>query len=532
MATTATDLFEFLRLNRHPQVERHEIFLNLFSALRSEIRRVASILYQSEERESITTADELRILVLGWLTKPVPFDESIGTGLARLGTPSDVEAKWGREVRNCFERALEHASALTGCANPLRAKVRELLNLEQDCASRFRIYCDRRSRSYFEDLLPPRTTGLEPDQLFIHSVAEYRDSGPFDALIKVGPLRPMGVGAVPDAVRTVPKFKRLLQVVWRGCNDDQTFGLDPAIMDPLDAAGLGTGRSAEMGGIGWITEIKAQMSDDERDSLDIALEAGDDFEFFDLCRNRGDVARATLIKLNGGISIPVPPLARLWGISHETKRAGRFLAGETLIAGDNLILPEVTSPIGSAVSAELGQYSKRWKLALKQERAASEPRLLQRLRDAGIAHTQLAQCVNRWSENATTVIHAPKRYRDFRILMKVLGLESEPTFSNSRSSWVNLAWEEVRQSRGEAIQSGQEDQRKIDEELQRVLDGLFNNSAGSPIPLGDRCPIPTGYSITGSLQVFKIEAIEDGFQVPREHLHIVRTTTETEQWRD
>jgi hypothetical protein len=527
---SATEIFEFLRATPSTTVERHEVSLPRFDALRSDIRAIARTLYESDDRESIAAADQLRILVLGWLTNPIPFDDSIAAAIAVLGTAAEVGTRWGRAVQSHFERACDHARRMAGEKNPIRTRIEELLGREIDGKFHLRIFCDRRSRPTFESLLPANFLIPNDADIFLHSAVEYRDARPFDVLVKVGPLRPTGVGAVPDAIRTVPKFQRLLQVVWSGCNDDPSFGLDPCIMEQPGESVSVAGSSNPADERPWILELKLPPPSDTTHLLQEALVASDDFDFFESCRNRGDLAKATLIKLDGDAAILVPPLARVWGVPRASNGPGRFLAGETLLAGDTLILPEVKHLSGRGQSTAFGQHSGRWKVALKKECCASEPRLLQRLRDAGMPHTQLAQCVRRWCEPATTVVHAPKRYRDFMTLIRVLGLESDDAPFKNQGSWINESWEEIRRSRGDSIQLGKEDQRRVDEELQRVLVELHRRGA---LACGSDCrPIPPGYPIQGNLRVLRIESIEEGFQVPHEELHRLRLRESVEQWRD
>src|SRR5262249_42711522 len=108
----------------------------------------------------------------------------------------------------------------------LRSFIEDLLNKDVS----FKIYCHPHARVHFETLSPQFGDALCSTELFLHSLRQYRETKPFDLLIKMGPLRTYGWGSVPDALLTAPRFGTLAQFVWSGSRDDSNFGYDPIIV--------------------------------------------------------------------------------------------------------------------------------------------------------------------------------------------------------------------------------------------------------------------------------------------------------------
>jgi hypothetical protein len=95
-----------------------------------------------------------------------------------------------------------------------------------------------------------------------------------------------------------------------------------------------------------------------------------------------------------------------------------------------------------------------------------------------------------------------------------------------------LAWNEVRRSRGEAIQAGFLEQEIVSEQLLKVLRGLLpqireNASANEGFSLN----LPSGNEIKGGFLFFKVCGIEEGFRAPETELKVIRELNVIDQWR-
>src|SRR5262249_33426726 len=132
--------------------------------------------------------------------------------------------------------------------NPARARLRAVIRELRGQRQIFKIYCHRRAQQYFESIpIPPDDPPIS-ENAFLHSLLEYRDAPPFDALVKFGPLRARGWGSAPDAVLNAPRFGTLVQIVWSGSNDDSDFGFDP-VLPAKDQSTIDGAR----GYLNWVT---------------------------------------------------------------------------------------------------------------------------------------------------------------------------------------------------------------------------------------------------------------------------------------
>jgi len=166
--------------------------------------------------------------------------------------------------------------------------------------------------------------------------------------------------------------------------------------------------------------------------------------------------------------------------------------------------------------AEDARFSRIWKEMLKAEFAREPESLVNRLWDAGLELIGLHSRIEHWCRPSTTVIHAPQQIRHFRILIEVLGNAFDAGESGRRvgADWWQIAWDEVRRSRGEAIQTGVQEQQIIDEQLLlalRALDTEIRASLGQPM---FQLSIPSHQNLRGVFRFYRVLAVEEGFLVP------------------
>lgn len=533
MTVTASQVFSFLEQHPTCSIEKHEIHLGVFSVLRRSIRLIVVRLREDGDDESQEIADRLRRLLSEWLTVPVSFDNALQEFVSALGDLDAVETRWGQEIRTAYNDACDAVRRLQRVENPARAEVRDAVRQFRRLGSAWRIYCHRRARPQFESIFADDP--LAPD-VFLHSVKDYREAAPFDALIKVGPLRSKGWGSAPDAILSAPRFAKMIQIVWSGCGDEDDFGYDPAAITCGGTGAHAPGAAAARGvsrAVGWKRDV-IKIGD----SAEItAIGDEDELKIFHALGRAADVRRATLIEIDEEDGILYPPHSQVSTFDptpYADEPIGYRLPGETLAEDMFLIWPLLgTADLGGLRAGE-GRYSRIWKERLREEARRAPDDLVRRLRAAGIELRNLRSCVRQWCRPPSTVIHAPQQRRHFKLLVHELGIDHDEatTPRTVRRPWWEYAWSEIGHARGEAIQTGMQEHEIIDEQLFAILNDLLpeirRHGAAEPI---FELEIPAGRDLTGAVRFYKVRSIEDGFLVPDTMLKVICDLDTVEQWR-
>jgi hypothetical protein len=540
MPTTVSDLFEFLERDGDRVIDRHELTSAPFSRLRRCIRQVV-VRTQGNDPADEDLSATLRTQICEWLTVPIPF-QMIGEAVLRiLPTAESVATRWGRDLRDLRDAASRAADEIVSSASPLRDGLLHAIREARRKGLTFKIYCHRRARPHFESLLRPDTdVPLEAGD-FLHSVRDYRDSELFNLLIKVGPLRSSGWGSVPAAVLTAPHFTTLAQFVWVGCPDETDFEYDPAsTLVASCASALDNSSSANQsfrgGRVAWTRRVAqiGQVADADNDeTVDL-----DDLGTFGEITHHGDDRAATLIQVDAVHGALYPPHSQILTFDPDptsTEPVGWRISGETLTKGMYIVQPLVSAVDLGTVRAGQGNYSWIWKNELARARDADAPGLFMKLVDEGIDLENLNAAIEHWCRPPTTVIHAPKRIKHFEILLRVLGFGDriEVGANKKRVPFWRLAWDEVRRSRGEAIQAGFQEHEIVEEELQGILVKLLpavREKARSGINF--ELPIPSSNDIKGVFKFFLVSEIQEGFNAPDSVLRTVLPLETFERWRD
>lgn len=537
MPASATQIFDFLLSHPSLSIERHELSSCEFGVLRRSLRLIVVNLREGGDQEACEISDRLRNLLSEWLTVPVTFDDGILSALHGFGASSDVEARWGRDIRVAFDSALQAAEALQRVENPVRARLKAEIHRLRAAGKMFRIYCHRRARPHFESMFVSPGDAPLDTTVFLHSVRDYREADTFDTLIKVGPLRSWGWGAAPDAIKAAPRFATLTQIVWAGSSDEPGFGYDP--VDPVaDAATPNGTPAADSGALGncisWTPHVTQFGNDDALSAGQASVE--DEFQLFSKLNQPGQKRRATVLHVDDGQGIPYPPLSRV--ISFDPNPAGREpiaqrLPGETLLEGMYVIRPMLGDVDIGGVKAEHGHYSRTWKKHLEDAWKADAMALTKRLREAGLNLVRLDAAIRHWCWSPRTVIHAPQQMRHFQILIQVLDQGGSNTHNPQGAlTWWQAAWKEIRRSRGEAIQAGVHEQEIVEEQLLVILRSLLTQiREKSSANAGFHLQIPDGRDVVGAFLFFRVSGIEDGFLVPDNELKKVCDLNTLEQWR-
>ncbi|MBI4695349.1 MAG: hypothetical protein HY749_15130 [Gammaproteobacteria bacterium] len=533
MTVTASQVFSFLEQHITPSIERREIYSGPFSTLRKCIRSIVLKVHdQGDGDDAQEIAESLRAKLSALLTDPVPFDEIFLNSVCALGESDAVEARWGHEVRVVYDQARNAASILHTIENPLIAEVRNAVLRLRATGVTWKIYCHRRSRHYFESILEHEPT---TDNVFLHSVTDYRDAEPFAVLVKVGPFRSRGWSSTPDSVLSAPRSARIIQFVWSGCGDDDDFGYDPvaAIGAHVSASGS-SNRGAKSAGIQW-NRILIKVGDTK--SSDTITDDIDDLKLFRTLEKPTHARHATLLELDDSDGVLYPRNAQVPTFDptpNSEAPIGHRQISEALFEGMYLIWPLLgTTDLGTLHAGE-GRYSPIWKGRLREEMRRDAIDFARRLRTAGIDLRNLHSCLTQWCRPPTTVIHAPQQRLHFEILVKALGIDHDVTTSTAprRRPWWQLAWSEIGHARGEAIQTGMQEHEIVDEQLFAILTDLLPEISRR----ASECSIfevsmPTARGLQGAVRFFKIRAIEEGFFVPDTMLRTIYDLTTVEQWR-
>lgn len=539
MPTTTSDIFYFLEAHPSFSTERHEISMAMFGVLRRSVRSIVVSLREGGDLEAGEECDRLRNALSEWLTVPIPFDGAILAALQTFGVPALIEAKWGHDIRSSFDSALLSAHAIQTVENPVRERLRTVIRELRVAGRPFKIYCHRTARAHFETLFSPSESVPLGEKDFLHSVRDYRESSTFDTLIKVGPLRSWGWGSAPDAIKAAPKFGTLVQIVWAGCSDEPGFGYDPVAPpgNELVAPGMPVANDGGLGTrISWTPRV-TQFGDGGADKPHNGTPEQDEFQIFERLNQPGQKRRATLVQIDGEHGILYPLHYQV--LSFDPAPGARDpvwprLPGETLLEGMFVVRPLLGDVDLGAQQSGHGDYSRTWKVRLIEEKERDTVALVERLRAAGLNLVCLPADIRNWCVAPSTVIHAPHRKKHFEILIRVLGLGADANgHPGSRAiPWWQSAWNEIRHSRGEAIQAGLHGQEIVEKELMAILNGLLADiRLHAAAKTEFSILIPAGQTLRGAALFNRLSLIEEGFFAPETELRFVRELNTIEQWR-
>jgi hypothetical protein len=539
---SASRIFDSPALNGTVHAERHDVFSGWFSSLRSSLRRMAHIWHEADDPDALETVGYIQRTLSEWLTVPIAFDEALTDKLEPLGTPAFLERRWGADMGNLCQAALDAAAQLRGMANPLAVLVGERICQLQANQVDFRVFCHRSAVPAFNQLIAAAGGTALPPEGFLHSCRDYRECVPFETLVKVGPLRARGWGAVPDALITAPRFTRLLQFVWSGCFDEPEFGYDPVSSSAVSGAPLpqteAMPSSPMASALLWSRQVHQA---DDADDTTFVTPPPDDDEFRMFREFRETTAResrqAVLVQVNDEHGILYPPLARVLCFDpsqHDAHCLGYRVVGDSLTETCFVIRPSLQTEGAGTLQAQHGRFSQIWKSCLRRRLEENARALIHDLDAAGLDLTWLSPALHHWARPPTTVIHAPQQKRHFEILMRVLKADFTsvaPARFRDKPLW-QFAWQEVCHSRGEAIHAGFVNHAQEEESLREVLVSMVAEirglaAAGSSFTLA----LPGGRAVAGTAFFDRVVAIEDGFRASDQNMRVVHHLNEIEKWR-
>lgn len=490
---------------------------------------------ETEEAEAVELSDRFRISLSEWLTAPVRFDETILTAISILGEPMSVETRWGREIHIAYQEALGAAQELATIENPVRANLRVIIRDLRAAGKTFKIACHRRSRPHYESIFNSEDAPLESDA-FIQTPTEYRQAEPFSVLVKVGPLRSRGWGAVLDAVLTAPRFDAMIQIVWSGSNDEEGFGYDPVIVAAKTArAESGQAETEASGGADFTWRRKTIPPPDDDLQERRWLDDMDEFHVFKDLGRTSDFRRVSLVQIDDDHGILYPANSSLLSLDPKASidPISRRRLGENLTEGLFLVWPIFSDIQFGGLKIGDGNYSRMWKERLREEVSRDTYGFLERLRRAGVDLLNLRACVDLWCRPPSNVIHAPQKRSHFETLIDLLGIDFEDRPSRSaRLPWARYAWAEIAHARGEAIQTGLQEHEIVEEELLRILSELSEQiRVESAVGHNFAVELPSTQPLSGKINFYKIVSIEEGFLSPESAIKSISDLNTIEQWR-
>jgi hypothetical protein len=532
---TSLGVLEFLTHEQSFQRTRYEVHSGAFSRLRRSVRGIILALKESNDEWIDEQLLRLQRQLAQWLTTPGSFQGDAADELIDLlGEVERLCSRWGKEVLGLVDAAMSAASIMARSETALQAQTRHVISslLNQGCD--FRILCHRTGREHFHRCLPESGERLLLEGRFLHSARDYRQSPPFDVLVKVGPLRTEGWGASPSSILSAPRFRELQQIVWHPTADDPGFGVDPVLSaieePPQDASPR---LEVELpGAIRWTTR-PIPSGDSPEDEPPDEADGADDLGLLSTVGREDSLPtrKAVLLIVEGGRGVLYPPGASVLIFDPAATGERRFeerQAGDEVERGTFLVWPRIREDDSPDFSGAEARLLEVWRSRLSAELSRDPEGLARRLRAAGLnlAHPEAA--ARNWSRAPTTVIHAPKQKRHFNLLMKVLGI---PKVEGRAQIW-HLAWQEVCRSRGEAIQAGMQEHARLIERCISVLRAREDLSAQVQPEVSEFViELSNEGGLYGTVHFLRIEGVEDGYRAPDAELRQMHDLDEAVRWR-
>jgi hypothetical protein len=197
------------------------------------------------------------------------------------------------------------------------------------------------------------------------------------------------------------------------------------------------------------------------------------------------------------------------------------------------IAPHVDDVDLGATHSE-GSLSVIWKTRLHEVWLSDREAFVSRLLAGGIRLENVSAAIERWSKPSTNVIHAPQYARNFEILIHALEISNldEDAPKHRNATFWRRAWEEIKRSRGEAIQAGFQEHEIVEEELLLILANLLPKirelaATEERFTLGT----PASSDIRGAFEFHRVCGVEEGFRAPHNQLRAILPLDVIEQWR-
>jgi len=519
----------------------HVVEMSVFHAYQHVIRRMIGCLDGDDDVQVVRLAQDLRIGLARLHFSPRNFRDTELFHCVLDMEFAEAERKHGKEFRELLVRAVDLQEGLYECSDsPVAKKLKLIIKECQRESMTFRVLCHGAVAGDFRERLEDLAEdGLDVDGLLLRSNAQYRDTGLFDVLVRLGPMRTEGLGRVPDGVLSAPKFARLEQVIWEGALDDGGIGYD-AIGEWTEADGKGR-RCLEPHHVCWIRQMTTEFVESRGvPPVEDILEDDEAVELFFRHGYEGQRSvEAVLVTISDAIAVFLRRGSKRLCIDPSSDGVIVECKASELRPGMYLVQENLEDPGLSGSSISKYEYATVWKRRLEERWQNNPKQLLRELRNAGISVTHLETSVVSWIRNDRGCMIAPRRVLDRRVLLDVLGLREE-----WGGDWVNGALREIRGFRGEAVIEGTMERQIVTEALLRILESmarnmlsLINDEPDRPrISLG----IPVGMEVAGTINLYRVDMVEGAYsdrdeevswRVPEEIIDKPIRPEEAEVWR-
>jgi hypothetical protein len=515
---------------------RYEVGSIAFSRLRHSVRGVILSLRDTQDEWVELQLLRLQRQLADWLTTPCSFQGKASNDvIACLSEVDRLCARWENRVQDQVRTALATVKSMTQSDTALQLVTSRMIRELKSKGRDFRIICHRTARHHFHDCLQEDERTLLTNEHFLHTVRDYRDSKPFEVLLKVGPLRADGWSSSPSAIVNAPRFNELVQLVWHPTPDDLRFGLDPvlgAMSETGQHESLSGGVLEFPGAIKWSLEVRS-CGEDVGDETLGEMSDVDDLGLLSLAEADAlqSPRAAVLVILAGQRGILYPLGASIIVFDPAASDAARIRQCNVSDEVGNkmfLVWPRVDDGTVSEQGSSYGKFQEIWRSKLNAELDRDSAGFAHRLRNAGLnlAHPETA--ARYWAKSPSSVIHAPKRKRHFDMLMRVLGI---PQSDGTSRPWVE-GWREICRSRGEAIQAGMQEHARLVDRCISVL-----RAGGERLPMADAACTEFAINLNGeaglhgAVHFLRIDGVEEGYKTPEGELRQIQDLDDTIRWR-
>ena len=393
-----------------------------------------------------------------------PVDQRLAMTLLDL---TESERRFGEGFRRYHDRALQCLDEMDSTSGdfPAAKWFMSIVNECKNSGSTFRILSPKHCHKGFVDIL--RDLNIEPEGLLLHTPAGYRSTPLFDLMIRVGPMRTEGIGAIPDGILTAPRYARLEQMVWNGVSDEPDVGFDAFGEWREDAAN--NIREFVPHGIRWKWEESRQLIHVPVQRQD-ELGASEPPELFELESERlvnkeGELVSAVAITVASGLAMFLRQRAKVACFRLTQPPTVLTCLAAEVKEGDFLIVERLDQCSFSNPGGRRFPYAAIWKARLREKLERDAESLKAELRKRGVSVLNLDSALQEWSESPNDFLHAPRKRRDRQLLLRVLGLEKQ-----MGQEWVIGALAEIAEYRGERVSEGSAASEKISAEIRSRLE--------------------------------------------------------------
>lgn len=499
-----------------------------FAGLVDDIYNICREINTIDNEQGKWICRKLRTSIWKMIASPIKFETSL---MAAIFEDMDLAVSiksFGIEIANHFEKAQEEFMDLLSEENPLRRQISVIINSIEEKNLDYRILCHREDKAdYISFVEESRKKNIE--NRFIFSNAEYRDTKPFDILIKTGPLRVEGWCHTPMSVLWAPRQKEIIQITWKGINDENRIKDYPFKSHFSESERLGEKFQIKDWPFWKHEETIINVGKNYDYDINLAMELITSQEI-----GIEEPRNALLVLLANGKGILAGPRSNFMTLKITGEQELQY-SSETsamdLEKGMFIIFPQVHDKGLEEIIQKYGHIGEIWKTSLKRAMEDDKEKIIQELKNKGLILKTIESRLIDWTRSDSNVIKAPKERSHFMFLIEVLKPFLEIP-SKDIENFTRRAWIEIRKSRGEAILEGKKGKDIECEEILEYLRSMEENKMKDEVVSGYcSIDIPEYIGLAGEVKILRIEEIEKGYKVPSNELLRLDNIDELIKWR-